>query len=222
MRLGYLPLAVALVLMLILPWVFADMMRTALLKLQIAPAIATLIVAGILMGSLINVPVKRIERHELMPVNPFALFGLGGFWQEIMRARRETIMAVNVGGCVIPASLASYEALLLARGGPFAALIAAVLLNVIVCYRLARPVRGVGILMPGMIPPLMAATSALLFAPEHATPVAFVTGTFGPLVGADLLHLREIERMETGMVSIDGAGTFDGIILSGIVALYLA
>jgi uncharacterized membrane protein len=49
-----------------------------------------------------------------------------------------------------------------------------------------------------------------------------VTGTFGPLVGADLLHLREIERMETGMVSIDGAGTFDGIILSGIVALYLA
>jgi uncharacterized membrane protein len=76
--------------------------------------------------------------------------------------------------------------------------------------------------MPGMIPPLMAATSALLFAPEHATPVAFVAGTFGPLVGADLLHLREIERMETGMVSIDGAGTFDGIILSGIVALYLA
>jgi uncharacterized membrane protein len=222
MRLGCLPLAVALVLMLVLPWVFADMMRTALLKLQIAPEIATLIVAGILMGSLINVPVKRIAREELMPVDPFALFGLGGFWREIMRARRETIVAVNVGGCVIPASLASYEALMLAQGGPLAALIAAVLLNVVVCYGLARPVRGVGILMPGMIPPLMAAASALLFAPEHATPVAFVAGTFGPLFGADLLHLREIERMETGMVSIGGAGTFDGIILSGIVALYLA
>jgi uncharacterized membrane protein len=125
--LGCLPLAVALVLMLILPWVFADMMRTALLKLQIAPEIATLIVAGILMGSLINVPVKRIERQELMPVDPFALLGLGGFWQEVTRARRETIVAVNVGGCVIPASLASYEALALAREGPLAALIAAVL-----------------------------------------------------------------------------------------------
>jgi hypothetical protein len=76
MRLGYLPLAVALVLMLILPWVFADMMRTALLKLQIASQIATFIVAGILIGSLINVPVKRIEREELVPVDPFALFGL--------------------------------------------------------------------------------------------------------------------------------------------------
>jgi uncharacterized membrane protein len=221
-RLGCLPLAVALVLMLILPLVFADMMRTALLRLQIAPEIATLIVVGILMGSLINVPVKRIERQELMPVDPFALFGLGGFWQEVMRARRETIVAVNVGGCVIPASLASYEALMLAQEGPIAALIAAVLLNVVVCYRLARLVRGIGSLMPGMIPPLMAATSALLFAPEHATPVAFVAGTLGPLVGADLLHLGEIEQLETGMVSIGGAGTFDGIILSGIVALYLA
>jgi uncharacterized membrane protein len=221
-RLGCLPLAVALVLMLILPWVFADMMRTALLKLQIAPEIATLIVAGILMGSLINVPVKRIERDELVPVHPLALFGLGGLWQEITRARTETIVAVNVGGCVIPASLASYEAVLLAQGGPIAALMVAVLLNVILCYRLARPVRGVGILMPGMIPPLVAATSALLLAPEHATAVAFIAGTFGPLVGADVLHLAEVERMETGMVSIGGAGTFDGIILSGIVALYLA
>jgi uncharacterized membrane protein len=68
----------------------------------------------------------------------------------------------------------------------------------------------------------MAATSALLLAPEHATPVAFAAGTFGPLVGADLRHLGEIEQLETGMVSIGGAGTFDGIILSGIVALYLA
>jgi hypothetical protein len=50
-------------LMLILPWVFADMMRTAKLKLQIVPEIATLSVAGILMGSLIDVPVRRIERH---------------------------------------------------------------------------------------------------------------------------------------------------------------
>jgi uncharacterized membrane protein len=65
-------------------------------------------------------------------------------------------------------------------------------------------------------------TAALLLAPEHATPVAFVAGTFGPLVGADLLHLHEVERMDTGIVSVDGAGTFDGILLSGIVALYLA
>jgi len=221
-RLGCFPLLVALVLMMILPWIFADLMTAALLKLQIAPETATLIVAGILIGSLINVPVKRIERKELVPVDPFALFGLGGQWFEIGRARKETVVAVNVGGCVMPASLASYEALLLAPAGPVLALMAAILLNVFVCYRLARPVGGVGILMPGMVPPLIAASSALLLAPEHATPVAFIAGTLGPLVGADLLHLREVQQMDTGIVSIGGAGTFDGILLSGIVALYLS
>jgi uncharacterized membrane protein len=44
----------------------------------------------------------------------------------------------------------------------------------------------------------------------------------GPLIGADLLHLRDIEKIATGIASIGGAGTFDGIVLSGIVAAYLA
>jgi uncharacterized membrane protein len=52
--------------------------------------------------------------------------------------------------------------------------------------------------------------------------VAFVAGVLGPLIGADLLHLRDIETLETGIASIGGAGTFDGIILSGIVVAYLA
>lgn len=108
------------------------------------------------------------------------------------------------------------------QSGPLIILAGAVLLNVSVCYLLARPVRGVGILRPGMISPLVAASAALLLAPDHATPVAFIAGTCGPLVGVDLLHLHEVERMDTGIVGIGGAGTFDGILLSGIVALYLA
>ncbi|MBH0192946.1 MAG: DUF1614 domain-containing protein, partial [Nitrospira sp.] len=35
-------------------------------------------------------------------------------------------------------------------------------------------------------------------------------------------HLREIEKIATYIASIGGAGTFDGIVLSGIVAAYLA
>jgi uncharacterized membrane protein len=123
---------------------------------------------------------------------------------------------------VIPATLAAYEVLQLTRTDALLALVGATLLNVVVCYRLARPVPGVGFLMPGLAPPLLAALSALWLAPAHATPVAFVAGTLGPLVGADLLHLRQIERMDAGILSIGGAGTFDGILLSGIVALYLS
>jgi len=36
------------------------------------------------------------------------------------------------------------------------------------------------------------------------------------------MHLKDIEASEIGVVSIGGAGTFDGIVLSGIVAAYLA
>jgi uncharacterized membrane protein len=44
----------------------------------------------------------------------------------------------------------------------------------------------------------------------------------GPLIGSDLLHLRDIKALETEVASIGGAGTFDGIVLSEIVAAYLA
>jgi len=44
----------------------------------------------------------------------------------------------------------------------------------------------------------------------------------GLVIGGDLLHLRGIETLETGIASIGGAGTFDGIVLSRIVAAYLA
>jgi uncharacterized membrane protein len=76
--------------------------------------------------------------------------------------------------------------------------------------------------MPGVISPIIAVSVALLLAPDVAAPVAFAIGVIGPLVGADLMHLKDIEANEIGVVSIGGAGTFDGIVLSGIVAAYIA
>ena len=61
-----------------------------------------------------------------------------------------------------------------------------------------------------------------MLAPDSAAPLAFVAGVMGPLIGADLLHLKDIEKVGAGMVSIGGAGTFDGIVMSAIVAAYLA
>jgi uncharacterized membrane protein len=80
----------------------------------------------------------------------------------------------------------------------------------------------VGIVVPGLVPALAAATSALILAPEQAPPVAFIAGVLGPLIGADILHLKDISKLGSGMISIGGAGTFDGIVLSAVVAAYLA
>ena len=88
--------------------------------------------------------------------------------------------------------------------------------------RQTRPNTRHGVLRPGLVPAAVAAILALIFAPSEAAPVAYVAGVAGPLIGADLLHLKEIEQSAVGVASIGGAGTFDGIVLSGIVAAYLA
>ena len=223
MRPGCLTILVAVGLTLVLPWVFADLLATALGKLHIGPRAASLIVSAIFAGSLINIPVKRIARREPLMLDPLALFGLQGWWPELQRLQPETIVAVNVGGCVIPICLSLYETfILMSHPRALGALGAATVVNVIVCYKLARPVEGLGIAMPPLVPAAVSCGVALLLAPSFAPPVAFVAGVVGPLVGADLLHLREVDRIESGRVSIGGAGTFDGILLTGILALYLA
>lgn len=140
------------------------------------------------------------------------------------RVRRDTMIAVNVGGCLIPVALVLYETAHLTMAGRQAifGLLFAVVINTGVCYWMAKPVEGDGIAMPGLFPAIVASLSALLLVPDQAPPVAFVAGVLGPLIGADLLHLRDIEKIATGIASIGGAGTFDGIVLSGIVAAYLA
>ncbi|KFI35253.1 hypothetical protein HY02_02775, partial [Peptococcaceae bacterium SCADC1_2_3] len=85
----------------------------------------------------------------------------------------------------------------------------------------ARSVQGVGIVMPAFIPPIAAAAVALILAPAQAAPVAYIAGTLGTLIGADLLNWRKIQSLGAQAVSIGGAGIFDGIFLVGIVAAFL-
>ncbi len=221
---GCLPLILFLLLLILLPLAFGHLFTAALIKLKLEPRTAVLLVFAIFAGSAFNIPVKRIARTETCVVHPFAVFGLSGWWPKLRRVRRETVIAVNVGGCLVPAGLAAYETVSLLSEGPeiVSGLLVAAVMNTVVCYWLAKPIEGIGIALPGFVPPFVAAIGALALAPEQATPVAFVAGVLGPLVGADLLHLRDVERIATGVASIGGAGTFDGIVLSGIVAAYLA
>lgn len=223
-RIGCPPVFLFLLLLILLPFVFAQVLVTALVKLRLDPGLALLIIAGILLGSVVNIPVTRIVRPEDVGYHPLGVFGLFHYWPQLQRMRRETVIAVNVGGCLIPAGLALYETVnLVALDWQYVIKIfLAVGMNIGICYWLARPVEGMGIAIPAFIPPITAVLSALLLAPEEAPAMAFVAGVLGPLIGADLFHLRDIPRIATGMASIGGAGTFDGIVLSGILAAYLA
>jgi len=85
----------------------------------------------------------------------------------------------------------------------------------------SRPMAGLGIGMPILLAPIAAAIIALLINPVHAAPLAYISGTLGVLIGADLLRLRDIQKMSIPAASIGGAGTFDGIFLTGMIAVLL-
>jgi uncharacterized membrane protein len=130
-----------------------------------------------------------------------------------------TIVAVNVGGAVVPTLLSLY---LLVKRRLFGPGLVAVAVVAGVVHAMASPVRGVGISVPVFIPPLVAAVTAMLVARRAAPAVAYVGGSLGTLIGADLMNLGAIHGLGVPVASIGGAGTFDGIFLTGIVAVLLA
>jgi uncharacterized membrane protein len=219
-----LTLLVFIALLVLLPILFGHLLVASLAKLHLSPGVAVALVFAIVLGGLVNIPIRRIPREDTAAYDPFAVYGLPVPWRPI-QMRRDTVIAVNLGGCIIPAGIALYELNHLTADGPLALAMAALAagINILVCYRLAQPAPGIGVVMPGLVPPLVAVAAALLLAPgDTAPPIAFIAGIAGPLIGADLLHLRDISRVGAGIASIGGAGTFDGILLSGIVAAYLA
>lgn len=209
--------------LLLLPFFLASALLTALAKLGLGPGTSLVAALGIFLGSSLNLPVTRIEREETVSLVPHQLLGLNRLLGQPVRRQTYTVIAVNVGGCLIPTALALYQIVRLLGQAPsvLPAVLAALLLNVGLCYIFAQPVPDMGITMPPLVPAGAAAFSGLLLAPEWAPPVAFIAGVLSPLIGADLLHLDDIADVSTGIASIGGAGTFDGIVLSGFVATLL-
>ncbi len=219
----YLPVSILLFLLflLLLPFIWIavalDVVELAVAKLGFSPTVAFMLFAAVLVGSTINIPLYKIE--SVTPVIP----GFQDMWLQqflgipLHKVRQKTIVALNVGGGLIPVLLAIYE---LTRSDPLAIFWVTVIVT-IVSYFSAQIVPGIGIHMNALIAPLTAAISAVLIAEPLASSVAFTGGILGTLIGADLLHLKEIERMSAGVLSIGGAGVFDGIAMCGLFALLL-
>jgi len=179
-----------------------------------------LILWGTLLGSMINVPVAEEKSAEpRLAVQEVKVFGLYYRIPSVVYKQSVTVIAVNVGGAVIPILvsiylLVSHDTLLLASA--LGTVVVAVMVHL-----MARKVKGVGIVTPSLLPPIVAAVVSYLLAPGSPAVVAYVSGTLGTLIGADLTNLRGIGRLGAPMASIGGAGTFDGVFLTGLVAVLL-
>ncbi len=187
-------------------------------KLGLSPEAGFTLLFGSLIGSAINLPLFRVaaERGEdikAAPVTSLIRPSLHPF-------TGTTIIAVNLGGCIIPLLFSGY--LLLRDPGLMIPSLLGTAIVALVGYHVSRPIPGLGIGMPILIAPASAALVALLLDPGHSPTIAYVSGTLGVLIGADLLHLKVVPKLGTPLASIGGAGTFDGIFLTGIVAVLLA
>jgi uncharacterized membrane protein len=87
---------------------------------------------------------------------------------------------------------------------------------------MANPVPGLGIAVPVFMPVLVTAIVAVILSRREAAPLAYIAGSLGTLIGADLTNLDKVRGLGAPVASIGGAGTFDGIFLTGILAVLLA
>lgn len=187
-------------------------------KLGLSAESGFLLLFASLFGSAINVPLFTVQA-EAPPADavPVAMRGLLRHMAREFHGR--TLIAINVGGGLIPVLFSLY---LVARGAlPLLPVLIVVGIVSAMSHLISRPMPGVGIGMPLFMAPLTAALAAFLISPAHSAPIAYVGGTLGVLIGADLTRLKDIRRMGTPIAAIGGAGTFDGIFLTGIVAVLL-
>ena len=201
--------------------IFLGIVSIAFANVGFTPFTIFLLLIGTLVGSFINIPLLKIR--NTVPVireEQVNWYGVSFRIPQLEYGQTITVVAVNVGGALIPTLVSIY---LLSKSS--LSLIMLSLLGIfavaVVTHIVAKPVKGVGIATPAFIPPIAAAIVAFILVPSEPRTIAYVAGTLGTLIGADLLNLRKIPKLGTPMASIGGAGTFDGVFLTGVLAVLL-
>jgi uncharacterized membrane protein len=211
-------LALAALLALVVLLVELDLVTVAYERLGLHPRAALALLFASLLGSALNLPLARLAGTEVVSGRIVSVYGVR-YLVPVVERWPGTILAINVGGAVIPALLSAYLA---ARVDQSLRMVAVTALVAAVTHRFARVEPGVGVVVPIWIPPAAAALAAWWLAPEVRAAAAYVGGTLGTLIGADLLNLGRMRGSGAPVASIGGAGTFDGIFVTGIVAVLLA
>jgi len=193
-------------------------LRYAYMKLGVGPGVALLLLLGSLIGSYFNIPVTVLPGSPVRSGQIVDFYGMR-YIVPVVTQWPGTVLAINVGGAVIPALMSSYLVLryqLWLKAALATAIIAFII------HSMATPVPGVGIAVPVFAPAVTTAILAFFLSREYAAPLAYIGGSMGTLIGADLLNLGKIGALGAPVASIGGAGTFDGIFLTGILAVLIA
>jgi uncharacterized membrane protein len=194
-----------------------QVLRYAYLSLGVSPRAALFLLFGSLIGSYFNIPIAHLPPERMMSDQVIDFFGMQ--YTVPVVDWSYPIIAVNVGGAVIPTFMSIY---LLAKNEIWARGLIATAIVALIIHWLANPVPGVGIAVPVFMPAVITAVVAIMLSRRYAAPLAYVAGSLGTLIGADITNLDKVRGLGAPVASIGGAGTFDGIFLTGILAVLLA
>jgi uncharacterized membrane protein len=170
-----------------------------------------------LLGSYVNIPIAQFPGTHEVAGRVVDFFGMQYVVPVVVNASG-TVLAVNLGGAVIPFLLSMY---LIFKHGLYLKSVVAVGIVTLLVHLMARPVPGVGIAVPILIPPLVTAMVAITLSNWNPAPLAYIAGSLGTLIGADLMNLDKVRGLGAPVASIGGAGKFDGIFLTGLMAVLL-
>jgi len=229
-RLIYYPVGIlimlifAFLIVVVVSFLFLDLAKTAFIKIGFSWSQALFVLLASLVGSSINIPLTNLRCSATMVEDRY-IRAFGVTYRVPVAGSCNTLLAINVGGALIPMFI-SFALIYRFPQSLYYAL-AGIALVAIITNRVAKPVRGLGIATPALIPPLCAALAAILMVYGLGAPhdliflIAYAAGTLGTLLGADILNLGKIRDMGAPVASIGGAGTFDGVFLSGLIAVLL-
>ncbi len=193
-------------------------LRYAYMRLGVGPGVALLLLFGSLVGSYFNIPITVLPGTPVQSGEVVEFFGMS-YVVPVVVSWPGTVLAVNVGGAVIPTLMSTY---LIIRYQLWLKAALATIAIAFIIHSMATPVPGLGIAVPVFAPVVTTAILAFILSRAYAPPLAYIGGSMGTLIGADLLNLDKISGLGAPVASIGGAGTFDGIFLTGILAVLLA
>ncbi len=211
----------------LIPLLILGVIGAAFTKLGFSWITAIAVVLLMLFGSYVNIPLYRIKRDMVrMTSDTTAVFGSGSPWPA--EPVWETIISINLGGAILPICISLYllyQAFSITSSSLMVPVGAGILIVALITYFATRPVPGVGLRVPLLIPALTALLMGLLLfggAGIPATVVAFVSGTVGTLLGGNIARLNRIRDLEVPEMSIGGAGTFSAIFICCILPALIA
>jgi len=208
------------ILALVVSLLFVGVVGVAFREVGFSLFTTVFILVATLAGSYINIPIMKLKSTvPIVREERISFFGMVYRIPRVEHNETMTTIAINLGGAVIPSLVSFYLLYKSISAIPYA--LTGIAFVALITHIAARPVKGVGIVTPSLVSPIVAVLFSVLVPSGAPKIVAYVSGVLGTLVGADLTNLSAIPGLGAPVASIGGAGTFDGVFLSGIVAVLL-